>query len=404
MLVKPVVYIAHREYIPESPREFTQISLRIIRSMLLEALEPFSIDKMVNGKKLLIKPNFVRPDYQFNPAVCTDPRVILALGSLLREAGAKQICVGDNPGVGLDLQNALVSIPGYELWQDYGIEPFFFQDSNPIEIELPQAKVFKRMTIPAALQEFELLINLPKIKMHMHVGASLGIKNLYGLLMDQQRMTFHRQDVNLKLIDILRGFTPDLTVLEGIWALEGQAPICGEPVKDFNTIIAGENPLAVDTVGAAVMGIEPIELATNRLAQAEGWGSADLSQVRILGAPLDKVMRYFKRPVVSSMGAYANCAVYEFGACVGCMSSLRHALDRLHYGGVLSSLPDNTFVLGIPGSFYQPMDTWEGDLWLIGDCPQTAYHTGNNVLSILGCPPHFAEIIGRLRKHYLKNG
>jgi uncharacterized protein (DUF362 family) len=391
------IFISYRKEIPETPAEFSEASLQIIREMTEEAVAPFNFSEMVKGKKVLIKPNFVRPNYHFNPAVCSDPRAVLSLGCLAKDAGAVKVCVGDNPGVGLSFRKALNDIPGFALWKQYGIEPFCYEDYPIIEVDLSEAELFPRMKVPSGLLDFEVFINLAKLKMHMHVGASLGIKNLYGLLLDEQRMSFHRQDVNRKLIEILRRFRPDLTIVEGIWALEGQAPICGDPVKDFNTIIAGTDPVAVDTVASRIIGFHPEEIATNRLAQAYTLGEGDLSKIEISGAPLSRVERHLKRAVVSSMGVYPNCEVYELGACVGCMSSLRHALDRLHYAGELEKFPPATFVLGVPGPFYHPLTKWKGILWLIGDCLEQAYGEADNIRRVKGCPPHFGEIIRALK-------
>ena len=400
-MTKPKIYISHREYIPESPAEFSEASLSIIREMLEEAVQPFGLDRMVSGKSVWLKPNFVRPNYRFNPAVCSDPRAVSALGTILQDSGAKEVWVGDNPGVGLSFKDAIRDIPGADKWENYGLKPFFYEDYEQVEIELPGAKLFRRMIVPRKMLEFEAFINLAKIKTHMHVVASLGIKNLYGLLSDNQRMTFHRQDVNLKVVEILSRFTPDLTVLEGIWGLEGQAPICGEAVKDFNTIIVGDNPLAVDAAGCETMGIAPQELTTNRIAHIKGLGPIDLADMELSGTPIEQVRRYFKRAVVSSMGAYANCEVYELGADIGTMSSLRHALDRLHYAGELGKLPKNTFVLGAPGEFYQPLTEWDGDLWLIGDAIAGIYREAENIIRVPGSPPHFGVILNKLKKKYL---
>lgn len=398
--MKHTVYISHRDAIPETPADFAD-SIPLVEEMLAESLEPFNLRKLVAGKRVFVKPNFVRPDYRFNPAVASDPRAVLALGKILKKAGAREIWAGDNPGVGLRLKDAMKDIPWSDKWENFGIKPFFYEDYPQLKIDLPDSNLFRRMTVPQPLLDFDVFINLAKIKMHMHVGASLGIKNLYGLLCDDERMTFHRQDVNRKVVEILRRFTPDLTILEGIWALEGQAPICGEPVTDFNTIIVGKNPVAVDAVGSEIIGVSPQELATTRLANAAGLGPMDLSEIDIQGTGVGGVKRYLKRPVVSSMGAYPNCEVYELGADIGTMSSLRHALDRMHYAGDLEELPDNTFVLGSPGSFYEPLEKWEGDLWLIGDDVQNAYADADNIFRIPGSPPHFGEIIRAISGKYL---
>lgn len=396
--MKPVVCISHRSHIDETPLNFTDKSIAVIEEMLKEALAPFDLSGMVSGKRVFIKPNFVRPDYKFNPANCSDPRAVLALGKLVKQAGASRIAIGDNPGKGLSFRDSIPNIPGYEKWGEYGIDTFFYEDSEAVTDNIPGARLFTKITYPSAFRDFDVFINLAKIKMHMMVTASLGIKNLYGLLLDDDRMSHHRPDVNLKLIEILKFFPPDLTILEGIWALEGQAPICGEPVKDFNTIIAGKNPAAVDAVGASIVGIEPIEIATNRIAKSEGIGPIDLDDIEVTGAKINDVKRVLRRSVISSAGAYENCDVFELGVCAGCMNSMRHALDKLHYGDELKNFPKNTFILGIPGPYYNPLKSWEGILFLVGDCPLSAYEDRPGIIRVPGCPPHFGEIMDVMRR------
>ena len=366
--------------------------------MLREALKPFNLPEIVAGKRIFIKPNFVRPDYEFNPANCSDPRAVLALGKLVKQAGASSVSIGDNPGKGLAFRDAVANIPGYETWLENGIETLFYEDSEPVIENIPDARLFQTIKYPSALKNFDVFINLAKIKMHMMVTASLGIKNLYGLLLDDDRMSHHRPDVNMKLVEILKFFTPDITILEGIWALEGQAPICGEPVKDFNTIVAGINPVAVDAVGASIIGIEPVELATNRIANAEGYGPYQLDEIEICGEKIENVQRILRRSVISSIGAYENCDVFELGVCAGCLNSIRHALDRLHYGNELYNFPVNTFISGIPGPYYNLLRSWKGRLFLIGDCPLGVYNDNSGIIKLPGCPPHFGEIMDIMRK------
>ena len=396
--MKPVVCISHRSHIDETPLNFTDKSIAVIEEMLKEALAPFDLSGMVSGKRVFIKPNFVRPDYKFNPANCSDPRAVLALGRLVSEAGAASVAIGDNPGKGLSFRDSLPNIPWQDKWKENGIETFFFEDSDAVTAKIPGARLFEEITYPSELKKFDRFINLAKIKMHMMVTASLGIKNLYGLLLDDDRMSHHRPDINMKLVEILKFFPPDLTILEGIFALEGQAPICGEPVKDFNTIVAGNNPVAVDAVGASIIGIEPIELATNRYAKTEGFGSYNLQDIEITGAKVEDVRRILRRSVISSVGAYDNCDVFELGVCAGCMNSMRHALDRLHYGKELDKFPENTYILGISGPYYNPLKTWKGDLFLIGDCILDAYGEDERIVRLPGCPPHFGEIMNMIRK------
>lgn len=69
----------------------------------------------------------------------------------------------------------------------------------------------------------------------------------------------------------------------------------------MNLIIAGTDPVAVDTVGAAVMGINPAEVKHLRLAEKKGLGTCHLEKITVLGEPLESVTRKFQRSLSSKV-------------------------------------------------------------------------------------------------------
>jgi hypothetical protein len=58
--------------------------------------------------------------------------------------------------------------------------------------------------------------------------------------------------------------------------------------RERNRLIAGADPVAVDAVGAALMGIEPLTVPYLRMAHERGLGCADLSELDLVGDPLDR--------------------------------------------------------------------------------------------------------------------
>jgi uncharacterized protein (DUF362 family) len=81
-------------------------------------------------------------------------------------------------------------------------------------------------------------------------------------------------------------------VIDGIIAGEGHET-SGNPVE-MNLVIAGTDPVAVDAVGAAVMGISPESVKHLRLAEESGLGTCDLKRIRVVGEPIEKVRKKFK--------------------------------------------------------------------------------------------------------------
>jgi len=87
-------------------------------------------------------------------------------------------------------------------------------------------------------------------------------------------------------------------VIDGIIAGEVYET-SGNPVE-MNLIIAGRDPVAVDAVGAAVIGIPPEDVKHLSLAEKKGLGTCDLNQIEIIGEPIERVRKKFKRSILSS--------------------------------------------------------------------------------------------------------
>jgi len=395
--MKPVVSIAHRDVISESPAEYSEESLNVIRALVAESIyAACDFDSLVRNKTVLIKPNLVRPDLGALPAITTDPRVVIAMVELTQQAGVRKVAVGENPGYGMSSQFAFRAARLRSALTELGAEVCYFDEHEVVKVENHGARIFKNVLMPKPVLDADVFINVPKMKTHMHALVTLGIKNLHGLVYDEQRMLFHRQDVNHKMVDVLRIVQPSLTVIDGIWAAEGQAPLFGNVIKDFNLVISGTDIVAADAVASAVMGIAPHEVCMIRLAEKEGLGCANLSKIDVRGKKIEEVRRNFKRPVLSSAGVFDNIICLEGGACSGCLSSLRHALDKLSFEEKLQSLDCNTIYVGKPMPNITNIDSWDGDLWLFGNCSSDLVFSQverRTVAKLVpGCPPHILDL------------
>jgi len=402
---KSKIAVLTEKTIPESPGKFSDKSIECIESLLERTLSLIlDFPSMIKGKSVFIKPNLVRPTLTVLPAITTDPRVVLALTRLTIKSGAEKVMVGDIPGYKVNSRDALKLSNLTENIEALGAIPFFLDEDEIIEIPNPKGTVLKKLKLPSSVMKADVFINVPKLKTHMHTMVSLGIKNLHGLILDEQRLMYHRQDINHKVVDILHAILPHITIIDGIWALEGQAPLHGNAVKDFNTIIAGENINAVDAVGTYLMGIEPDEIATCRIAARQGFGSYQIDDIQIEGNDIDLIRMYFKRPVLSSAGVFENVNAIEGGVCSGCLSALRHSLDRLEFEGKLEKLPPITVYTGIPMPNTTSLDSWEGDLFCLGNCASTLVlkqdHLGKPAAFVPGCAPHVLDLRHLLVEKY----
>ena len=119
------------------------------------------------------------------------------------------------------------------------------------EIKVPQGKVLDRVEVIKEVLDSDVLISLPQAKSHSATGVSMGIKGLMGLIWD--RWSFHaKYNIDQALADLATVIKPQLTILDATRALVTGGPGGpGEVVKP-NLVIAGTDPVAVDSYGVTV--------------------------------------------------------------------------------------------------------------------------------------------------------
>jgi uncharacterized protein (DUF362 family) len=405
-MAKAVVGLGRDPGISEHPDAYTGKSLAAITALLEKTIGLCAdLPGLCRGASVFIKPNLVRPNPKNPQAVVTDERVLLGLLRLVKEAGAKRILVGDNPGYGLSLFEALAQMGDFKKKvAEAGAELVFFDEGEKVELPIPGAFVFEKMLAPKAVLDADVYINLPKMKTHVHTLVTLGVKNQYGLVLDDQRMFCHRNDISAKVVDILRVIRPHLTVVDGIVAVQGQAPLSGSVVPDMNVIAAGTDVAAVDAVCCELMGIDVDEVAMLRLIRQEGLGVVDIKDIEVQGASIRETARHFKRPVISCMGAYKEARCIEGGACRGCLSALRHSLDKLHAEGLFEGKAPVSVYVGKPMPEAPNPGNEIGDCWRFGNCAVDLVfdHCKCRLPAEFtpGCPPHILEFYKAYKKKY----
>jgi len=119
------------------------------------------------------------------------------------------------------------------------------------------------------------------------------MKNLMGLILPKSIM--HSQ-INEKIVDLASLFKDKvrLNVVDGLVGTEVNET-SGNPVK-MDLLIAGTDMVAVDSVGSAVMGIDPSEVKYLGLAEKVGLGVSNLRDIDILGEDIEAVRQEFELP------------------------------------------------------------------------------------------------------------
>ena len=252
--------------------------------MALEALG--GIDLFVKpGDKVILKPNLSFP----NPpswGCNTSPEVIATVARLCLEAGAKKVTVVDNTLGNPDLcfvrsgaREALAKIPYVRL-----IAPK--DESLYREVRVQKGVALRATKVYVEVLEADKIISLPTAKSHSATGVSLGLKGLMGLVWD--RATFHRDmDLDQAIGDLATVIRPHLTILDATRGLLTAGPGGPGKVEQWNTIVAGSDPVAVDAVGVTLgawygQRFRPDQVKHLVAAAAHGLGTLDLKAINVL--------------------------------------------------------------------------------------------------------------------------
>ncbi len=229
------------------------------------------------GDHVLIKVNaaFATPPVL---SATTSPELLGEVVRLCLKAGAEKVKVTDNP---INDPASCFTLTGIESTAK----------SAGAEIYLPKKSYFKPITIEGAqlIKDWPFLfhpfkgvnkvIGMAPVKDHHRSGASMAMKNWYGLL-GGRRNVFH-QDIHNIIKELAMMVTPTLVILDGTVTMMTNGPTGGSlsDLKQTDTMIISTDQVAADSFGATLLGKELNELPFIKKAQEAGAGNADFKSL-----------------------------------------------------------------------------------------------------------------------------
>jgi len=231
-----------------------------------------------NGDRVLLKVNaaFASPAIL---SATTNPELVGEIARLCFKAGASSVVVTDNP----------INDPVF-CFTLTGITQA--AESAGARVILPKKNFFKQITIPGAklivdwpvlyepLKNINKVIGVTPVKDHHRSGASMGMKNWYGLL-GGRRNIFH-QDIYNIIKELAMMITPTLVVLDGTTTMMTNGPTGGSlsDIKHTNSMIVSTDQVAADAFGATLLDKTWNDLPFIAKAQAAGVGNADYKALK----------------------------------------------------------------------------------------------------------------------------
>lgn len=240
------------------------------------------------NERVVIKPNICNSRNPYG-MVITDLRILEAVIRLIKTQ-TSNIVVVESDNISGTAEKRLKDSGVLDLlshldvdFLNLSLDDFETHSFSGIELRLPKTVL-----------EADYFVNLPKMKTEGHVLITISMKNLFGVLQRKKKSVLHKylDDVLPFLAKKIRN---DLIIVDGIVAMEGNGPLIGTPRK-LDLIVAGTNPVAVDSICCRMMGFEPAEVRHIINAEKLGIGESNLKSIELIGDVQEFKSYSFERP------------------------------------------------------------------------------------------------------------
>jgi uncharacterized protein (DUF362 family) len=255
----------------------------------------------IGQKRILLKPNVVLAD---NPLAVTHVDAVRAVLDFLTPHIKRPIIIGEgghhptfdgykNAGY-LELEKSynakLVDLNR----DDYEYRYVFGVEHNPLPVRISST----------CLDPDVYIISVAQMKTHNYVLVTLSLKNLLlGCPIKDEKSNdkarFHTASPALNdlchfnMFHIAQEVFPDLAVIDGFAAMEGDGPAWGTEMP-AHVALASLDAVAADTVATRIMGFDPGRVLYLASMNEAGMGQGDMDKISVSGTPLEQCLYRFK--------------------------------------------------------------------------------------------------------------
>jgi len=250
-----------------------------VMAQLTALLDPFGgMAAIVKpGDRVLLKPNLLTGARPTKECV-TRPEIVYCVAELVKTAGGQPF-LGDSPAFGS--AHGVAEASGYLPWLEKAAVPV--QELHGQRYATAASGEFAHLRLSQEAMNADVVINLPKVKSHVQLTLTLGVKNLFGCVPGKMKAWWHmeagkdRDRFGTMLVETARAIAPQLTIVDGIIGHEGNGPSGGEP-RALGVLGAATDVFALDRALVEILGANPAEIPT--VAQSQRLGCCpDLTKI-----------------------------------------------------------------------------------------------------------------------------
>ena len=350
----------------------------------------------VKGKRVLLKPNAGRVAPQ-GSGTTTHPLVVAAAIDAFTEAGA-MVSVGESPITGVNTTEAFESSGIAAVARQRGCACIDMDRRQPCDVTITDGTALERLKVCADLFDFDIIVSIPVMKMHMHTGVSLSVKNMKGCLWQRSKVDLHMlpnipynsdKPLNIAIADMASVLRPHLSIIDATVAMEGLGPSAGDP-KPLDLVVAGADPFAADSVACRIMGLAAEDIPHLRIGAQRGYGIIDLAAIRVEPENWRQWINPLA-PVPQSLTIdYPNVNILDEKSCSACQSTVLMFLKR-HGSELAEYFPAGAKASVIIGKGHQDIPA---DSVCVGNCTRQFRDNG---IFVPGCPPVVSSIMKTLK-------
>jgi uncharacterized protein (DUF362 family)/Pyruvate/2-oxoacid:ferredoxin oxidoreductase delta subunit len=198
-------------------------------------------------QKVLLKPNLLSGKAP-EKAVTTNPQFVQAVSELLLDLSC-DVHIGDSPGY--ESTNRVLEKSGIlDVVKRNGLKVATF--AKKIAKKSQGISPYREFVLGEDPDDFEAIVNLPKLKTHMMMGLTLGVKNTFGFIHGMDKAKWHLRAGADKmlfasmLIDIHVLARPSITILDGIVGMDQDGPGSGR-VRNTGIVALSTNAFTLDS-------------------------------------------------------------------------------------------------------------------------------------------------------------
>lgn len=349
------------------------------------------LEEIVNsGSRVLIKPNLCRPGPS-RMGLTTDCRVTEAVTKIVLEMGAKSVVIGEGSGAGYDFDGSHSTEEAFrvsgtaDVAHRLGVELCNLNRDAFVEVTISNPYVMDKVRVARTALESDTIISVPLLKTHVRTLVTLSLKNMKGVMPGAEKRKTHRLGLDQAIADLNSVVKPSYVVVDGLAGMQGRWEY-PEDRFELGLIIAGRDPVAVDTACTYLMGFEPAQVMHLQYFARRQGTVADLSRLELVGESIEEYRQSLKSGFEVVKSRYPGVTTIEGeAACTGCTGELVGALSAIRDASYAYALEDLTVILGNPSETSTTTRTV-----VLGKCARQLANLGYYVK---GCPPRDDDMI-----------